>query len=134
MKSLSDTFFQKYSSNIIKGESSDTKSKIDALLELSEVIQECDIAIESGDTRYAEILKAKILVDYEKHYYKAMNQSLAKNMVCEYDIFGEYDPNSLHISRSYSLNKIKLFQNLRLLKDRLISLKKIFDKKPSIFS
>lgn len=134
MKGLSDTFFQKYSSNIIKGESSDTKSNLNVLLELSEVIQECDRAIESTDTRYAEILKAKILVDYEKHYYKAMKQNLGKDMVCEYDTFGQYNPNSLHISRPYTLNKMKLFENLRLLKDRLISLKKIFDKKPSIFS
>lgn len=134
MKSLSDTFFQKYSSDIIKGESSDTKSNLGVLLELPEVIQECDVAIETADSRYAEILKAKILINYEKHYYKAMNQNLGKDMVCEYDIFGQYNPDSLHISRPYILNKMKLFQNLHLLKDRLVSLKKIFDKKPGIFS
>lgn len=134
MKSLFDTFFQKYSSNIIKGESTDAKSNIDVLLELPEVIQECDVVIESGDIRYAEILKAKILIDYEKYYYRAMNQNLGKDMICEYDTFGQYDPNSLHISRPYTLNKIKLFQNLHLLKDRLVFLKKIFDKKPNIFS
>lgn len=134
MKSLSDTFFQKYSSNIIRGESSDTKSNLRVLLELPEVIQECDIAIESADARYAEILKAKILIDYEKHYYKAMNQNLGKDIVCEYDTFGQYNPDSLHISRPYTFNKMKLFQNLHLLKDRLVSLKKIFDKKPGIFS
>lgn len=134
MKSLSDAFLQKYSSKIAKGESSDTKSNLDVLLQLQEVIQECDIAIDSADTRYAEVLKAKILIDYEKHYYKAMNQILGKDMVCEYETFGQYDANSLHINRPYTLNKIKLFQNLHLLKDRLVSLKKVFDKKPSIFS
>lgn len=134
MKSLSDNFLQNYSSNIVKGESSDTKSNLDVLLELPEIIQECEMAIESGDVQYAQRIKAKILVNYEKYYYRAMNQILGKDMVCEYDTFGQYDPNSLHINRRYTLNKIKLFQNLRLLRDRLISLKKIFDKKPRLFS
>lgn len=134
MNALSDTFLKKYSSNIIDEESNNQKSNNDVLLKLQEVIEECKVVIESGDAPQAERVKTKILLDYEKHYYRATNQVLAKDMVCEYDTFGQYNPDSLHIERGFTLNKIKLFQNLHLLKSRLVDLKKIFDKKPSIFS
>ncbi|MDO7252998.1 hypothetical protein [Helicobacter cappadocius] len=132
-KSISFSNSGKKSQNITEEQSFYSKPNFDVLLDIERMIQECEKILESKDAKAAQSLKAKILVDYEKYYYKAMNESLGKDIICEYDIYGQYHSDVLHIDRCYRLNHEKLFENLYILKTKITSLKKIFDKKPNIF-
>ncbi|PAF54250.1 hypothetical protein BKH42_01725 [Helicobacter sp. 13S00482-2] len=110
-----------------------SKPSTDVLLELPKIIEECENALQSKNVELAQELKTRIFLNYEKYYYRAMKENLGKDFICEYDIYGQYSPEMLNIHRSYRLNHSKLFENLSILKTKLLSLKKVFDKKPSIF-
>ncbi|PAF42300.1 hypothetical protein [Helicobacter sp. 11S03491-1] len=114
-------------------ESIDNKDKESQLIEnkkkIDIVIQKCNKVLETRNLKEAQELKTEILFTYETFFQKAFQRTLGRDLLCEYDVFGDYNPQVLNMNRSYVFNINKMFENIILLRKKLLLLQEYWKSK-----